>query len=109
MSLKAKITQKILQKSGVFLNFMLQKKYHVREGQPFKKSVLYKIGKIKLLNRTLRDLIWLLYGQIQHINKIQARQKYKYMHIAYRWKKCRVIHFLQSMFIQNEQINTPVY
>lgn len=109
MSLKAKITQKILQKSGFFFNFMLQKKYHVREGQPFKKSVLYKIGKIKLLNRTLRDLIWLLYGQIQHINKIQARQKYKYMHIAYRWKKCRVIHFLQSMFIQNEQINTPVY
>lgn len=109
MSLKAKITQKILQKSVVFFYFMLQKKYHVREGQPFKKSVLYKIGKIKLLNRTLRDLIWLLYGQIQHINKIQARQKYKYMHIAYRWKKCRVIHFLQSMFIQNEQINTPVY
>lgn len=109
MSLKAKITQKILQKSGFFLIFMLQKKYHVREGQPFKKSVLYKIGKIKLLNRTLRDLIWLLYGQIQHINKMQAPQKYKYMHIAYRWKKCRVIHFLQSMFIQNEQINTPVY
>lgn len=104
MSLKAKITQKILQKSGVFLNFMLQKKYHVREGQPFKKSVLYKIGKIKLLNRTLRDLIWLLYGQIQHINKIQARQTY-----SLQVKKCRVIHFLQSMFIQNEQINTPVY
>lgn len=109
MSLKAKITQKILQKSGFFLILCCKKKYHVREGQPFKKSVLYKIGKIKLLNRTLRDLIWLLYGQIQHINKIQARQKYKYMHIAYRWKKCRVIHFLQSMFIQNEQINTPVY
>lgn len=59
MSLKAKITQKILQKSGFFL-FYVEKKYHVREGQPFKKSVLYKIGKIKLLNRTLRDLIWLL-------------------------------------------------
>lgn len=56
MSLKAKITQKILQKSGVFL-FYVEKKYHIREGQPFKKSVLYKIGKIKLLNRTLRDLI----------------------------------------------------
>lgn len=56
MSLKAKITQKILQKSGFFL-FYVEKKYHVREGQPFKKSVLYKIGKIKLLNRTLRDLI----------------------------------------------------
>lgn len=57
MSLKAKITQKILQKSGFFFLFYVAKKYHVREGQPFKKSVLYKIGKIKLLNRTLRDLI----------------------------------------------------
>lgn len=45
-------------KKWVFFNFYVaKKKYHVREGQPFKKSVLYKIGKIKLLNRTLRDLI----------------------------------------------------
>lgn len=83
-----------------FLNFMLQKKYHVREGQPFKKSVLYKIGKIKLLNRTLRDLIWLLYGQIQHINKIQARQKYKYMHIAYRWKSVAWFTFCNQCFFK---------
>lgn len=83
-----------------FFNFMLQKKYHVREGQPFKKSVLYKIGKIKLLNRTLRDLIWLLYGQIQHINKIQARQKYKYMHIAYRWKSVAWFTFCNQCFFK---------
>lgn len=87
-------------KKWVFLNFMLQKKYHVREGQPFKKSVLYKIGKIKLLNRTLRDLIWLLYGQIQHINKIQAPQKYKYMHIAYRWKSVAWFTFCNQCFFK---------
>lgn len=90
-------------KKWVFFNFMLQKKYHVREGQPFIKSVLYKIGKIKLLNRTLRDLIWLLYGQIQHINKIQARQKYKYMHIAYRWKSVAWFTFCnQCLFKMNK-------
>lgn len=55
--IKGKNYTKNTPKKWVFFLFYVAKKYHVREGQPFKKSVLYKIGKITLLNRTLRDLI----------------------------------------------------
>lgn len=97
--IEGKNYKKYSKKVGFFL-FYVAKKISCKGRSTIKKSVLYKIGKIKLLNRTLRDLIWLLYGQIQHINKIQARQKYKYMHIAYRWKSVAWFTFCNQCFFK---------